>query len=159
MLLDISQDTTTNMLNLHIDDPLICFQIPHYFIHQLTLDHRIPAEFGINKTELRPLMALRHDGPMTMQELGEMVGIPKGTLTSVVDRLIRSGLAQRSEYPQDRRKVLVEITTKGMKSAGLIDKDLRLHLKRVLSVLSADERDALFQSLQTIHSISTRLRG
>lgn len=147
------------MINLDIDDPLICFQIPHHFVHLLTHGHAVPAEFGINKTEIRPLMALRRDGPVTMQELGAMVGIPKGTLTSVIDRLIRSGLVQRSEHPKDRRKVLVGITNKGMDSADRLDKNLRLHLERVFSGLSAEERNALFQSLKTIHSITNRLKG
>jgi DNA-binding MarR family transcriptional regulator len=145
------------MIDVDTDDPLICFQIPHHFIHQLTHDHPIPAEFDINKTEIRALMAMRHQGPMTMQELGRFVGISKGSLTSVVDKLIRSELVQRSAHPQDRRKVLVAITAKGMKTAIVLDKDLRLHLDRKFSVLSAEERDALFQSLKTIHMISTRL--
>jgi DNA-binding MarR family transcriptional regulator len=72
-------------------------------------DHTVPTHFGINKTEISPHMALHRDGPMTIHVVGGMVGIPKNKLTSVVNRLIRSELVQRSEYPKDKHKVLVGI--------------------------------------------------
>jgi DNA-binding MarR family transcriptional regulator len=147
------------MINFDTDDTLLCFQIPHHFIHQLMHDHVLSAEFEINKTEVRTLMSMRREGPMTMQSLGHLVGISKGSLTPVVDKLICLKLAQRSNHPDDRRKVLVAITAKGMETATILDKELRSYLDSKFSVLSDEERKALFQSLQTIHTITAKLKG
>jgi DNA-binding MarR family transcriptional regulator len=146
------------MFTLDPADALLYFQIPHLFIHQLIHDHILPNDFDINKTEIRTLMTMRREGPLTMQNLGFKVGIPKGSLTSVVDKLIRLNMAQRSDHPDDRRKVLVSITPKGMETANILDKELRSHLEHKFSVLSQKERDALFQALKTIHTISAQLR-
>jgi DNA-binding MarR family transcriptional regulator len=146
------------MIDIDSDDILLSFQIPHHFMHQLMHDQVVPAELGINKTEVRTLMTLRRKGPMTMHDLGDRVGIAKGSLTSVVDKLISLALAERSEHPDDRRKVLVAITKAGLETARKMDKHLRAHLDKKFSVLEESERLELLQSLKTIHTISKRLK-
>ncbi|TCS40208.1 MarR family winged helix-turn-helix transcriptional regulator [Reinekea marinisedimentorum] len=147
------------MIDSDSDDILLTFQIPHHFIHLLMHDHVVPDELGINKTEVRTLMAIRREGPVSMRTIGSRVGIAKGSLTSVVDKLIKLELVQRSEHPEDRRKVLVSITEKGQQVAIREDKELRAHLGRKFSVLEDEEREALFQSLSTIQKITKRLKG
>ncbi|MGX9415845.1 MarR family winged helix-turn-helix transcriptional regulator [Vibrio sp. WJH972] len=146
------------MINLDADDILLLFQIPHHFVHQLMHDHIVPSELGVNKTEMRTLMSVRRGGGLTMLELGHRVGIPKGSLTSVVDKLITLELVVRSQHPDDRRKVVVAITDKGLETGELMDTHLRNHLGKKFMALSEEQRTDLFQALRTIHNISEQLQ-
>jgi len=50
---------------------------------------------------------------MSFKELGEKTLITKGTLTGVIDRLEAKGLVQRFVCAEDRRSVIVRLTTQG----------------------------------------------
>ncbi len=141
-----------------ISDPILFFQIPHRFLNALMFDHVLRPAFGLNKTDIRTLMGLRFLSPVSMQRLGNWVGIPKGSFTQVVDKLVRSGLVVRSENPKDRRMVLVSITEKGKETAVAVDADLRTHLDNKLKSLKADEVASLIKALETIREITTILK-
>lgn len=69
--------------------------------HNLT-----PAQFDVIAT-------LGNTNGMTMGEIGEKTLITKGTLTGVVDRLIKKDLVTREVPPENRRSVLVKLTHQG----------------------------------------------
>lgn len=65
-----------------------------------------PAQFDIIAT-------LGNTCGMTFSELGHKTLITKGTLTGVVDRLVRMGLVERQTGQRDRRTIVVRLTAKG----------------------------------------------
>ncbi|GEM30978.1 putative HTH-type transcriptional regulator YcgE [Nocardia neocaledoniensis NBRC 108232] len=68
---------------------------------------------GITVTDLSCLNLLSMEGPLTPGELARHVGITRGgAVTAMIDRLERSGYVARRRDPDDRRRVLVEITAK-----------------------------------------------
>lgn len=69
--------------------------------------------FGINVSDLHVLSLLRADGPCTPSDIGQVLGLRSGTLTAQLDRLERRGLIVRRPHPDDRRKLLIEITEAG----------------------------------------------
>lgn len=64
---------------------------------------------GVNSTDLE-CMGYLADGPMTAGGLAQATGLTTGAITGVVDRLERAGYARRERDPEDRRKVLVQLT-------------------------------------------------
>ncbi len=66
--------------------------------------------FGLNRTDLRCMSLLFNRGPMTAGQLAEATDLSPGAMTTVLDRLERAGLAHRLADPEDRRRVLVDIT-------------------------------------------------
>lgn len=58
------------------------------------------------------LMVLDGDGPMPISDLAAAMGSANSTISGVVDRLERLGLAQRVRSEQDRRKIYVSVTDK-----------------------------------------------
>ena len=60
----------------------------------------------------RILFVLWEQGPATIHELARRVALGKSTLTSALDRLESQGHGVRVRSPQDRRKVLIELTAK-----------------------------------------------
>lgn len=60
----------------------------------------------------RILFVLWEQGPATIHELARRVALGKSTLTSALDRLESQGQVVRVRSAHDRRKVLIELTTK-----------------------------------------------
>src|SRR5437870_7349386 len=63
--------------------------------------------------QLRVLFRLRNHGPITSGQLASGLGVTLPTVTSVIDRLVTRGLAERRDDPSDRRRVIVAITPPG----------------------------------------------
>src|SRR5215208_4248298 len=78
------------------------------------------------------LLALKQQAWRTQQEIAATVGIEGATLTHHLDRLEKAGLISRSRDSQDRRAVIVELTSEGdalflrlAQAARAFDKRLR----------------------------------
>jgi DNA-binding MarR family transcriptional regulator len=98
-------------------------------------------------TALRPLdltpaqsEALRILGdhePLSLGELGRMLVCESGTNPSrLVDRLVRSGLVDRIEAPDDRRQLVLTLTTQGRKkeqAVRALEDQLYAELERELA--------------------------
>ena len=73
-------------------------------------DQAIADYHGINRTDARCLDIIERLGGITAGRLARESGLSTGAVTTVLDRLERSGLARRTSDPGDRRRVLVEMT-------------------------------------------------
>jgi DNA-binding MarR family transcriptional regulator len=66
--------------------------------------------FGLNRTDMRCLELLGHVDALAPTELANALGFTTGGITTVIDRLERSGYARRRPDPADRRRIIVEAT-------------------------------------------------
>jgi DNA-binding MarR family transcriptional regulator len=76
--------------------------------------------------------------PLEPSVIAERVLITTATMTSVLDTLERRGLVQRMPHPDDRRKLLIDITP-----------DAQAILDELLPSLHARERDVVSGALST----------
>jgi DNA-binding MarR family transcriptional regulator len=74
------------------------------------LDERAAEYLGINRTDARALDVIDQHGRITAGQLARELRMSTGAVTTVVDRLERAGYARRVRDPEDRRRVLIEIT-------------------------------------------------
>lgn len=80
--------------------------------HQLAasliqLLHAAAETSDLNPTDFQCLVLLRLGEPLSPGEIATRLKLATGTVTSVVDRLERDGLAYRDRHPDDRRRVVV----------------------------------------------------
>ncbi len=68
---------------------------------------------GITLQQMHTLEILGSGGEMRMKELAGKMSITTGSLTVLVDRLVRAGLVERIPNPQDRRSIQVGLTPEG----------------------------------------------
>ena len=73
-------------------------------------DQAVADYLGINRTDARCLAIIERLGGVTAGRLARESGLSTGAVTTVLDRLERAGLARRTSDPEDRRRVLVEMT-------------------------------------------------
>lgn len=88
---------------------------------------------GVSPVEGHVLTYLRGYAPAPVGELVRVFGLKQSTLTSMLDRLERSGLVRREVNPEDRRSFLVHLTGHGRR---LTDR-----LNRVLAELEGAIRE------------------
>ena len=81
--------------------------------------------------------------PLEPSVIAERVLVTTGTMTSVLDTLEKRGLVQRMPHPDDRRKLLVDITP-----------DAQAILDELLPSLHARERDVISNALSTTSNAS-----
>jgi DNA-binding MarR family transcriptional regulator len=104
---------------------------------------------GVNRTDGRCLDILEQHGRMTAGELSRESGLTTGAITAVIDRLERAGYVQRTADPDDRRRVLVELTPKAHQASYEIYAPLG-ELSRPLLAGYSDERIELLIEFQRL---------
>ena len=81
-------------------------------------DEAVAHALGLNRTDMRCLDVIQREGRIPAGRLAEVTGLTTGAITTVLDRLERSGYARRVPDPGDRRRVLVELTPEVAAHAG-----------------------------------------
>ncbi|WP_280419535.1 MarR family winged helix-turn-helix transcriptional regulator [Nocardia carnea] len=119
---------------------------------------------GIAVTDLSCLNLLSMDGPQTPGELAQHVGITRGgAVTAMIDRLERSGYVARRRDPDDRRRVLVEITAKAAQQVSPLFAGLGRAIEEQLEGRDAESLAVLLDFVTTSTDALTRatdsLRG
>jgi DNA-binding MarR family transcriptional regulator len=92
---------------------------------------------------LPQLWVLRHIADMgvcPMHSISRSLGIKASTVTGLMDRLVKLGLAKRYTPESDRRGVLAEVTSKGRRILKQIHAERRRMLIETFGQLSAQER-------------------
>ena len=74
------------------------------------LDQRTAEHFKVGRTDVHIIDTVESRGPITPTELARIVGLTTGGLSIALERLERIGYLRRVRHPDDRRKVMVEVT-------------------------------------------------
>jgi DNA-binding MarR family transcriptional regulator len=69
----------------------------------------IAEHSGLTATESKALEVIQRLGPITPGELAAESGLAPASVTGLLDRLTRKGVARRTPHPRDGRRFLVEI--------------------------------------------------
>jgi DNA-binding MarR family transcriptional regulator len=77
------------------------------------LDEAAALYLGINTTDGRAIDVIdQAGGRIAAGDLARELRLSTGAVTTIVDRLEKAGYARRVADPDDRRRVLIEVTTK-----------------------------------------------
>ncbi len=71
---------------------------------------------NLDMSQTQALSYLYSRGEMGQSELGALLGFNTSTMTALVDRLERDGIAERRPHPTDRRRSVVHLTASGRKA-------------------------------------------
>jgi DNA-binding MarR family transcriptional regulator len=81
---------------------------------------RTVGELSVSQAEAHVLLALSQHEPVPIGALHRAFGHKPSTLTNVVDRLERRDLVRRESNPEDRRSVLIRLTSSGEDAADRV---------------------------------------
>lgn len=95
--------------------------------------------------------------PVSPSVIAERLLVTTGTMTSLLDTLERRGLVQRLPHPDDRRKVLVDLTPTGQAIVDQLLPSLHARERDVVSdALSANEQRQLVSLLAKVQQAAIR---
>jgi DNA-binding MarR family transcriptional regulator len=122
-------------------------------------DPKDPALVPFRNQTYPVLRALQRQGPQPISAIGKGLLIAKQNMTTVVDRLMHDGLAERQHDTGDRRVVTIVITDRGLEFLKESELGLKGIIKKNLSRLRDDDITSLHTALRTIRTIMTRIQG
>jgi DNA-binding MarR family transcriptional regulator len=96
---------------------------------------------------------LANEDFLTMTDISKKMGHSTAAATGLVDRLEKLGYVQRLHASDDRRKVMVQITRKGIDLVERIREEIVTSLVDLMDDLDKDDQEAL---LRTYGKISAR---
>jgi DNA-binding MarR family transcriptional regulator len=94
------------------------------------------------------MLPLEGGQSVSLCDLAESAGIAPPTATRVIDGLERAGLVKRNRSPDDRRTVLVSLTTEGRRRLRRRARWLRERRERIYCQLEPGEREQSEQLLR-----------
>ena len=105
----------------------------------------VAAKGGLTATETKALDLLERLGPLTAGELSEQSGLAPASVTGLIDRLERKGVARRIPHPQDRRRVLIEMNRDYLAVSEPIFDDFVAGVRELCAKYSDDQLEIIIE--------------
>jgi MarR family transcriptional regulator, lower aerobic nicotinate degradation pathway regulator len=115
--------------------------------HLAIFAHVIPE---VTTTQFAALAKLLELGPVSQNQLGRATAMDAATIKGVVGRLVNRRLVQTVPSPEDRRRLVVDLTPEGRELAADLTARGPEASRRTLEPLSAVERRRLLALLRKI---------
>lgn len=113
-------------------------------------EQAVVRETGITLQQMHTLEIIGSCGELRMKELAEKMSVTTGSLTVLVDRLVRAELVERKPNALDRRSIQVGLTPAGMR---LFEEHHKLHgqlSQDMAGALSPEELDSFLGMLRRL---------
>jgi DNA-binding MarR family transcriptional regulator len=120
--------------------------------------HHVKAT-GMSMPQFSILMQLHYKGTCGISEISERFEVTTAAASQLVDRLVQSGLIERSEHPDDRRAKQIQLSSKGRK---LIENGIEQRYRWVdelAASLNAEERTKVAQALTILTKAARELEA
>ena len=98
------------------------------------------------------LGSLAKEDYLTMTDISKKMGHSTAAATGLVDRLEKLGYVQRLHASDDRRKVMVQITRKGIDLVDKMREDIVENLVEVMAGMDAGAAEAIMEASDTFKS-------
>ncbi len=87
---------------------------------------------------------------LTMTDIARKMGHSTAAATGLVDRLEKLGLMERTHAVDDRRKVMVRITSRGIELVSRLRDELQNQIADAMSETSSTDADSFMNSYSTL---------
>ena len=109
---------------------------------------RLRAQFGISLARFDYMAQLyRHRDGLKMKALSRFLMVTGGNVTGLTDQLVKEGLVQRVDDPEDRRSWRVSLTDKGRAEFALMAAEHEKWLTEMFTGLAPGSKEALYEHL------------
>jgi DNA-binding MarR family transcriptional regulator len=90
------------------------------------------------------------DAGLTQEKLSRMLLVNRSNITSLIDRMEKSRLVERTDVPGDRRYYAIKLTAEGKKILEEVHDTYIDEIKMIMNVLAEDEMERLIATLERI---------
>jgi DNA-binding MarR family transcriptional regulator len=120
------------------------------------LSDAIADRLTVTPTELECLGTLALGGALSAGDLAKRTGLTSGAVTRLIDRLESRGIARRRSDPQDRRRVLVEITTMATRAAAPFYAPIERESDRLMDGYTESELELILAFVRKSYEFAKR---
>jgi len=113
----------------------------------------VAAYLGLYNNDFLSIDILHEKGPVTAGELSRLTGLTTGSVTSLIDRLERSGFVRRQQDPHDRRKVIIVPLYEDKEDVSAAYLQLHEEMVKLASNYSDEELELITQFLNKAGSV------
>ncbi|MEC7573484.1 MAG: MarR family transcriptional regulator [Pseudomonadota bacterium] len=123
-----------------------------YLANRLVLPayNDIKRVYGLSRGEYLLLFCLSYIEELTAQDVAEMTGRPRNSISRAVHRMLDEGYLKRSPDPADGRQALLRITAKGERLHKRILPLFEEQEAKMLNNLTSEERKILDSLLKKL---------
>lgn len=97
------------------------------------------------------LTYLSSEDYLTMSDIAKKMGHSTAAATGLVDRLEKLSYVERVHAAEDRRKIMVRITPKGVELVSKMRKEIANDLAGILSDMDEDQAESVEHTKRAIH--------
>lgn len=116
----------------------------------------LQERFGITIPQIITLREIYEHGPLSFSELTKIVSLNNSTVTGIVDRLEKHQLVQRTRTSQDRRRIDLIITEKGIEFLSHIPPPIQPGFVEGLEEMSQKETDQILWAIDSLLELLKR---
>lgn len=127
-------------------------------IFEQTFQKKIAGKFKeLSKNQPIVIKIVGIEGEIMPSTLGKYTGMEKSSLTRMVDDLEKKGIVFRKTDPEDRRKVLVSLTAKGLECYNHLSQVTTEMAEELLQFIDDDDVENFMHSLETMVEILRKI--
>ncbi|WP_410510004.1 MarR family transcriptional regulator [Methanosarcina hadiensis] len=127
-------------------------------IFEQTYQKKIAGRFKeLSKNQPMVIKIIGIEGEIMPSTLGKYTGMEKSSLTRMVDDLEKKGIVFRKTDPEDRRKVLVSLTEKGLDCYNRLSLITTEMAEELLQFVDENDVESFMHSLETIVKILRKI--
>jgi len=115
-------------------------------------DRKIAEQLGISTSELNCLkIFIEGSIKISVKDLAERLNITSGGVTKIVGQLEDRSILRRDMDPEDRRGILVSLTSEGRSLINKLHKITNDYYTSIFSGLSDKEKDSILFGLESLN--------
>ena len=128
-------------------------ELAQELMRQLDLLSGSKVQEDISYGQYKVISVINNHGPISVGNLGRLVGSAQSTTSEMVARLTKAGLVNKVRGPYDGRVVMVELTEQGRQLMRRRRKRVREGYQALFEQLNQTERDSFIGSLRNLDEL------
>ena len=125
----------------------------------ITLDRNEKACHGVTLSQHHLIDVLYRKDTLTMNELSRELNLAVSTTTRIADILVRDGIITRYPSEQDRRKVCVTLTDKGLEVAEGLKECTERFWTKILTSIPDNKKKEISQNIKLLLNAMDEAEG
>lgn len=113
---------------------------------------------GITYTQCHAIVETGRRAELSVNELAEVLGLDKSTISKTVEQLVQSGIMLREQSKTDRRFVVVKLTEKGREVFHSIETRMEKYFADILNSIPEVKQVQVIESVKLLADALTEKR-
>ncbi len=103
---------------------------------------------SITISQCHAIVEIGRSENLSVNQLAEVLGLDKSTVSRSIDKLVHDGLVLREEDPEDRRYATLRLSDAGRRLFDTIEERMTLYFHDVLHAIPPEKRSQVLESIQ-----------